>query len=231
MTVFSKKLLCTVAAFALSLSFLSLPIHSVESDFSTGYISNIFYRRLTNVELTGDQRQDIVNVALSQIGYTEGNSKNEYSGLGNGSKNYTEYGLWYDNLYGPAGFNRSAWCACFVSWCAYQAGISTDTVLYHAYTPTGYSFFKQKGQAYSRSQVENGTYIPQPGDLIYFKSNINNNSVNHVGIVVRYADGIIYTVEGNTNVGENTSDGGSVCLKSYSISNSFIRYICCPNYQ
>lgn len=211
---------------------LCFPVHSVESSFSEGYSSAIFYRRLTNVQLTGDPRTDIVNVAMSQIGYTEGNSKQEYSGLYSGNKNYTEYGLWYEGLQDqPGGFNRSAWCASFVSWCANHANISSNVVTYHAYTPTGYSWFKNNAKAYSRSQVADGAYAPQPGDIVYFKSNWNNNIVNHVGIVVRYEDGILYTVEGNTNSGEETSDGGSVCLKSYNISNTFIRYICVPNYK
>lgn len=227
-----SRIVCVVLLCALVLTF-SEPVDSVGSVCSKGYASSIFYRRLCNVRLSGDARSDIVQVAMSQVGYTEGNNKNQYSGLYGGSKNYTEYGLWYETSFyadDPQGYNHAAWCASFVSWCAYQAGISSDIVYYHAYTPQGYNWYNSHAKVYSRSAVEQGTYTPQPGDIVYFKSNWNNNKVNHVGIVVRYTDGVLYTVEGNTSSGAETSDGGCVCLKSYSIGNTFIRYICCPNY-
>ena len=84
--------------------------------------------------------------------------------------------------------------------------------------------------AYTRQQVADGEYLPQPGDIIYFKSNRNSDKVNHVGIVVRYEDGVLYAVEGNTNDTAHSTNGGQVCLKSYEISDTFIRYICSPNY-
>lgn len=224
--------LITASFLCVALLLTGLPVHSVQSAFSESYMTGIFYRRLCNVTLTGNQRTDIVNVAMSQIGYTESNQSTNLTGFGNGKKNYTEYGLWYKNHVDSSdAYQKAAWCASFVSWCADQANISSSIITYHAYTPTGYTWFKNNAAVYSRQQVQDGKYTPQPGDIIYFKSGSNGNIVNHVGIVVRYGDGVIYTVEGNTNVGENTSDGGSVCLKSYKITNTFIRYICCPNYQ
>lgn len=231
---YRKRLMHLIASCLLCISiFLTgTTVHSAQPGFSESYMSGIFYRRLSNVTLTGDQRTDIVNVAMSQIGYTESNNSSDLTGFGNGKKNYTEFGLWYkNNVDSSDAYQKAAWCASFVSWCAKQADIPSSVVTYHAYTPTGYTWFKNNASVYSRQQIQNGKYTPQPGDIIYFKSGSNGNIVNHVGIVVRYGDGVIYTVEGNTNAGENTSDGGSVCLKSYNISNSFIRYICCPNYQ
>ncbi len=208
-----------------------LPVFSVQSPFSSVYASGIFYQRLCNVQLTGDQRTDIVNVAMSQIGYTEGNTDDGYSGLTGGKKNYTEFGRWYTEYVDSTDvYYKSAWCAAFVSWCANHANISKDVVTYHAYTPSGYNWFKSNAKAYTRAQVANGTYTPQPGDIVYFKS-AKSSRINHVGIVIRYEDGILYTVEGNTNSGEETNDGGSVCLKSYNISNTFIQHICVPNYK
>lgn len=230
---YGKRLLRAITASFLCVVLLlvGLPVHSEESKYSDSYASGIFYRRLCNVQLQGDQRQDIVNIAMSQIGYTEGNGKNALSGLSNGNKNYTEFGLWYNDLYGPDGYERAAWCAMFVSWCANQAGIPSDIVYYHAFTPYGLNWFQEQGRSYTRQQVANGSYTPLPGDIVYFKSNANNRIVNHVGIVVRYSDGILYAIEGNTYPNEQSSEGGQVCLKSYSIGDSFIRYICSPNYQ
>ena len=208
------------------------PAYSVEAEYSDSYASGIFCRRLQNIELTGDMRADIVNVAMSQIGYTEGSSKDQLSGFAHGSGNYTEYGLWYNNLQSaPGGYEKAMWCAMFVSWCASQAGIPSNTVYYHAYTVYGVNWFIERNLAYTRQQVEDGTYMPQPGDLVYFKSNRNGDKVNHVGIVVKYEKGILYAVEGNTNDSAHSTNGGQVCLKSYEITDTFIRYICSPNYK
>ena len=46
-------------------------------------------------------RDDIVDMAISQLGYTEG------------PNNDTKYGDWY-------GLPNQPWCAMFVSWCANQ---------------------------------------------------------------------------------------------------------------
>ena len=211
---------------------LALPTYSAEPAYSASYASGIFCRRLENIKLTGDPRTDIVNVALSQIGYCEGDSTNQISGCQPGTKNYTEYGLWYNNLQdGPGGYERAMWCASFVSWCAFQAGISNNTVYYHAYTVYGLNWFTTNSDVYTRQQVEDQLYIPQPGDIVYFKSNRNGDKVNHVGIVLKYEDGILYAVEGNTNDTAHSTNGGQVCLKSYEITDTFIRYICSPNYS
>ena len=208
-----------------------LPAQSAKSIHSPSYSSGIFCRRLNNVILGDNPRANIVNVAMSQIGYCEGDSTEEISGCTPGTNNYTEYGLWYNNLQEkPGGFEKAAWCAMFVSWCAQQAGISSEVMYYHAYTVFGLSWFQEQNLAYTRQQVEDGFYLPQPGDIVYFKSARNNSIVNHVGIVVRYENGVLYAVEGNTNDTAYSTTGGVVCLKSYDIEDTFIRYVCSPNY-
>ena len=137
---------------------------------SSSYKSGKYYQRLTSVQLTGDQRVDIVNVANSQIGYQEGSSSSQLSGTAYGSKNYTEYGRWYGM--------QDMWCAMFVSWCANVAGVSKSIVPSHAYTPYGLQWFKDRGRAYSRATVAKGGYTPKPGDIIYFKSSRNSNTTN-----------------------------------------------------
>ena len=41
------------------------------------------------------------------------------------------------------------------------------------------------------------SYIPTPGDLIFFDWE-NDGSINHVGIVVSVENGFINTIEGNS---------------------------------
>ena len=204
---------------------------SLEQKHSESFRSSIFYARLCNVDLTGDPRTDIMNIAMSQLGYVEGNSKNQYSGLDKGSKNFTEYGLWYDGTQGTNVYHREAWCAVFVSWCAHQAGISEDIFYSHAYTPYGLNWYTDQDLTFTREEIEAGVYTPQPGDVIYYRSPGVSRKTNHVGLVYKYEDGILYAIEGNTNSGDNSTDGGSVCLKSYSITDTFIRYICTPAYD
>lgn len=57
-------------------------------------------------------------------------------------------------------------------------------------------------------------YMPKPGDIIFFDWD-DNGSANHVGIVEKVENNIVYTIEGNS-----TDD---MCRqKEYSISSKFI---------
>lgn len=87
---------------------------------------------------TGNQREDIVAVAETQIGYHEGSLEGNVSS----SNNYTKYNVWNGTIDGTY---KYAWCHAFVSWCANQAGISTDIIPKTAGTSTGRSFFVNQG--------------------------------------------------------------------------------------
>ena len=189
---------------------------------STSYASGKYYAALTAVTLTGNPRTDIVKIARSQIGYQEGSNASQLSGEIRGDGNYTEYGRWYGL--------QDMWCAMFVSWCADTAGIPSTVVPCHSFTVEGLNKFIAWGRAYTRAQVANGSYTPQPGDIIYYKSSRNTNKTNHVGIVTSYSGRTIYTVEGNTSSATISTNGGAVCSKSYDISNTYIVYICSPDY-
>ena len=190
---------------------------------SESYKSGKYYKQLCEVELTGDLRADIVNVAKSQVGYLEGSNSSQLAGTYNGSNNFTEYGRWYGL--------QDMWCAMFVSFCAYVANVPESVILKHAYTPTGLSWFQSKGQAYSRASVAKGEYTPEPGDIIYFKSSRNSNPTNHIGIVTKYSNKRVYTIEGNTSSASVSTNGGAVGSKSYSITDTYIVYICRPDYE
>lgn len=215
--------LATVLVAAVMLPHSAQKASALEYKGSAGYMSGKYYRALTEVQLTGDPRTDIVNIAKSQVGYQEGGSSNQLSGEVYGGVNYTEYGRWYGV--------QNMWCAMFASWCADVAGVSTSVIPKHSYTPDGLKWFRDRGLAYSRAKVEAGEYTPQPGDLIYFKSSRNKNPTNHVGIVTGYSNGTVYTIEGNTSSASISTNGGNVAEKSYPITNTYIVYICCPDYE
>lgn len=145
---------------------------------------------------SGNQAQDIVGVAQTQVGYYEG------------SNSYTKYGDWY-------GLPNSDWCAMFVSWCANQAGIDESVFPRFALCSAGCDYFMSKGQFnYS------GSYIPKPGDLIFYAS---YGSIYHVGLVTGCDGSNVYSIEGNYNE--------CVSNVSYSLSYGDILGYATPGYS
>ena len=191
-------------------------------DVTKSYESGKYGKALKNVTLTGNMRTDIVNIAKSQNGYMEGNNEYQLDGSIPGDGNYTEYGDWY-NL-------QDMWCAMFVSWCANKAGVSTSVIPKTASTVTALNYFKKQGVAHTRASVAAGTYKPVAGDIIFFKSERNTAETNHIGIVTSYSGTTINTIEGNTSSATVSTNGGCVRAKSYSITNTYIVYICSPKY-
>ena len=121
---------------------------------------------------------DIVAIALSQVGNVGGQP----------------YWSWY-------GFNSHVeWCACFVSWCANEAGyIEAGIIPKFAGCLGGSNWFKDCGL------WQNNSYVPRPGDIIFFDwddpdglSGPQDGIPDHVGIVERVEAGYVYTVEGNS---------------------------------
>ena len=218
-----KKWIAAVLAAVLTVSAFCSQACALQYTGTGAYMSGKYYRKLQQVKLTGDPRTDIVAVARSQVGYQEGGSVNQLSGEVHGSVNFTEYGSWYGV--------QDMWCAMFVSWCAAHAGISDNTVPSHCNTPDGLSWFAGRGLAYTREEIQSRKYTPKPGDLVYFKSSRNAKTTNHVGIVTGYANNRLYTIEGNTGAPGQFTSGGMVVEQSYPISNTYIVFICTPNYE
>ena len=118
---------------------------------------------------------EIVTVALSQIGNIGGDP----------------YWSWY-------GFTaRVEWCACFVSWCADQCGyIEAGIIPKFALCDDGVNWFQERGL------WQDNSYEPRAGDIIFFDwasdEGGQDGSSDHVGIVDRVENGVVYTVEGNS---------------------------------
>ena len=147
-----KKIASAALALVLSVSVLvpglSREAKAVNYTGSKSYMSGKYYQALLQVNLTGDARTDLVNIAKSQVGYQEGGSSNQLSGEIFGGVNFTEYGYWYGA--------QDMWCAMFASWCARQAGISENVIPRHSFTPNGLQWFYDRGLAHSRKSVEKG---------------------------------------------------------------------------
>ena len=120
---------------------------------------------------------EIVTVALSQVGNVGGQP----------------YWSWY-------GFDgRVEWCACFVSWCANECGyIDSGVIPKFAGCANGVQWFKDRGQ------WRDGSFEPSAGQIIFFdwdnkgSSGPQDGQSDHVGIVEKCENGIVYTIEGNS---------------------------------
>ena len=111
------------------------------------------------------------------------------------------YWSWY-------GFNsRVEWCACFVSWCYGQMGLSEPR--FAACQSQGIPWFTSHGQWGAR-----GYENIAPGDAIFFDWDLDG-SADHVGLVIGTDGQRVYTVEGNS---------GDACkIKSYPLDYACIK--------
>ena len=143
---------------------------------------------LAGVEFVNGTRpgnQAVVDIAKSQVGNVGGQP----------------YWSWY-------GFNsRVGWCACFVSWCYGQMGLTEPR--FSGCQSQGIPWFQSHGQWGGRDYANIA-----PGDAIFFDWDLDG-SADHVGIVVGTDGSRVYTVEGNS---------GDACkIKSYSLTYECIK--------
>lgn len=102
----------------------------------------------------------------------------------------------------------SPWCAAFVSFCLYQAGVSYPKII------SAWAGKFKTGRAISAGRIARGRYKLQGGEIVLW--NKGKNRIGHIGFV----DSIVsntcfYTIEGNTSRGDGGSqaDGDGVYRK------------------
>lgn len=159
---------------------------------------------------TGNQIDDIIGVALTQVGY---HGIEYVTG--------TKYGAWY-------GMTMAPWCGMFVSWCAAQANIPSSIICRSASAGS----FRNSGTYHYKDD-----YNPVKGDLCLYNptnggyywpskdSSGKYSSTSHVALVVSYdaSSGIITIVHGNA-----TDD--RVCLTNVAKSATKIQAFVTPPY-
>lgn len=149
---------------------------------------------LDGVEFVNGTRpgnQAVVDIAKSQAGNVGGQP----------------YWSWY-------GFNsRVEWCACFVSWCYGQMGLSEPH--FAACQSQGIPWFQSHGQWGAR-----GYDNLAPGDAIFFDWDLDGRA-DHVGIVIGTDGSRVYTVEGNSGDAckIRSYDVNYECIKGYGLMN------------
>ena len=130
--------------------------------------------------------RDLVNVALKEVGYTEG------------ANNYNKYGASF-------GVNNEAWCAFFVSWCLEQIGIDD-------YGGEGASWnfaLAARDRGIGTYHAKGSGYSPKMGDL--FIEGFTGGYADHIGIVKEDASGGHFdSVDGNSSNAVSVNYGRSV---------------------
>lgn len=126
----------------------------------------------------------LLEVARGELGYVEA------------PNGYTKYGEW-------AGDPQAEWCAEFLCWCVAQVDQQYGTQLlkkeYPLYsgTNTGLKWFLKKGRYIARNghvtdwgsqwyigeegTMESGSYVPQPGDWVFYS--VDGANTSHVALV------------------------------------------------
>ena len=123
---------------------------------------------------------DLVAIANGELGQGEIDNNN-----------ITKYGKWY-------GFN-SEWCAMFVSYCFWLAGmpLAISNLKGFAYCPDGVKWFKKKGLWHTNN--------PKPGDVVFFdwhpgKPDCTIAGVNQKKCSGAWHVGIVKDVHGGNDV-------------------------------
>ena len=137
-------------------------------------------------------RNQVLKLAASQLGYTEG------TGYG-GRSNYTKYWAKLKPEY-----QGQPWCAAYVNWVLNELGV-TDLLTgptYPFYTPSMEQWAKKEGRWKASKDC-------RPGDVLIFGSSAG---ATHTGFLEKQDGNYVITLEGNTSSGTGGSqtDGGGV---------------------
>ncbi len=203
---------------------------------SEAYANSEYYTALCNVPLTGDYREDIINIALSQVGYKEGDSEADFGGNVSGSGDYTEYGKCLESI-------GSAWCSEFASWCIRNAGVPTSIIANsRAANVTGYTANTSADfYTWDVTAFGHGDYLPQKGDLLLWswdgkmygtEENLSHTSILWKVTQLQNGNVLLTTIDGNSN--------NQVRVREYEVSaaegkligkTGIVCYIIAPHYE
>ncbi|MCD7746564.1 MAG: DUF2272 domain-containing protein [Lachnospiraceae bacterium] len=176
--------------------------------------ASVWEQSVAGVTLTGDWAEDIVAIALTQLGVSE--NKENFTVTEDGETHYySRYGQWYGDDY-------TEWSAAFVQFCAAYAGISETYIPKEANVG---KWLNESLAALYTIYTDTASYVPQAGDLIFFDTNQYTDGCSqlqddgtpaHVGIVISVNEetNTVQTVEGNSD--------GTVAKREYPLNNEHI---------
>lgn len=151
--------------------------------------------------------QSAIEIATSQVGYREGRS-------GTGYNNDQKYS---DQLPGFDWSDKQPWCATFYQWCLWQVGVTVPAGARSASCQYSAKAYKSAGRF---------TEYPGVGFQVFF----GTNGGTHTGMVYRYDDEFIYTIEGNTNE-DGSPEGNGVYKKRRPRKTAYVYGYGIPYYE
>ena len=224
-SVRARRLAAPIAVLALLLA-LALPAAAITPTYGSmtpSFLGSRYYLNLQALTLTGDGATDMVMVAMSQLGYHEGNGPHQCNGENkHGSGNFVEYNYYHgcvDQLGNGTLTYGYPWCASFVSYCARLAGILWTALPTSLNCARWIQTFSSMGVYHTRASG----YVPKQGDLIFFRDAGATKTSTHVGLVRYTCNGLVYTVEGNC--------GNEVRLAAYDLNDAYVVGYASPDYQ
>lgn len=140
---------------------------------------------IKDVEITNNIPENLIAIAMSQIGYEE--SRNNFEFDADGNKNgYTRYGEWYGNPYGK-------WNAMFVSFCLHYSNINNESELKASGSEALRLAWQNRG-IYSQAEG----YEPESGDVVFFDNN-SDAVADTAGIVFSATETTLVVIIGDSN--------------------------------
>lgn len=160
---------------------------------------------------TYTERDKIIDIALSEVGYTQKNGYNKFS---------AEFGNGY-----------TAWCNYFVVWCAKHAGVSAEAITgtpgYDGNCYLYMSALRNQGRFF----VNDGSYTPKKGDLVFYNSSRSTSGSTHIGFVLSADENTVTTIEGNVTVNGTRGVGKNVRPRYSYVGNMIIIGFGVPAYS
>lgn len=135
-------------------------------------------------EVSEYREENVVNVARSQLGYTE--SKRNFTLDDDGTRRgYSRYGEWYGNPYGN-------WNSMFAAFCLHYGGIDREEIPYNSGAYAWVAQLKEK----ELFTVPEEQYEAIPGDIVFYDKD-GNGYADWVGIVSDVTETGYTTIEGD----------------------------------
>ncbi len=157
---------------------------------------------IDSVEITNNVSENLVAIAMTQIGYQESHNNFEYDEDGN-KNGYTRYGEWYGNPYGK-------WNTMFVSFCLHYSNINNDAELKSA----GAESMKLAWQN-RHTYASADEYAAKKGDIVFIDSD-NDNKPDTVGIILYASDESLQVIMGDSD--------NKVETKNIAVSDNIVGY-------
>lgn len=140
---------------------------------------------IENIEITNDIPENLIAIAMTQVGYEE--SKNNFEYDSDGNKNgYTRYGEWYGNPYGK-------WNAMFVSFCLHYSNINNSDELKAAGAEAMRLAWHKRGIYLSESD-----HAAERGDIVFI-DNDGDGKADSTGVVTSAGSDNLVVIMGDSN--------------------------------